>query len=298
MGQCTFTRRACDLHAVAAAALQPNEVWHSIKQQASVAATSPLSALMRPYLNKAIGSYASLAPATAALLTERLGGALDSEKLMLVLEDRLAPAEELLARDLNAVVEGDPAAPELLTVFLHFKGFLALAAPRAAASLWSSRTEDPGAGQLALLLQGAASAATGVDIHPGCKLGRGVTIDHATGVVIGETAVVGDGCSLLHGVTLGGTGTEGGADRHPKIGRDVLLGANTSVLGNIRIGDGAKVGANSVVLQPIPSGATAVGAPAKVVGRAMESKPGTQNDTSMRDVVTVSYTHLTLPTKA
>ena len=196
--------RAVLLHAVAAAALQPNEVWHSIKQQASVAASSEsLSALMRPYLNVAIGSHDSLAPATAALLTERLGGALDSEKLTLVLEDRLD--ETLLARDLNAVVEGDPAAPELLTVFLHFKGFFALAAHRAAASLWSSRTEDPGAGQLALLLQGAASAATGVDIHPGATMGSSVLIDHATGVVIGEQAAVGDDCYILHGVTLGVT---------------------------------------------------------------------------------------------
>mgnify|MGYP001433621856 CR=1 FL=1 len=105
--------RAVLLHAVAAAALQPKEVWQSIKQQASVAASSEsLSALMRPYLEDAIGSHGSLAPATAALLTERLGGALDSEKLTLVLEDRLAPAESLLTRDLNAVVEGDPAAPD------------------------------------------------------------------------------------------------------------------------------------------------------------------------------------------
>ena len=115
-------------------------------------------------------------PATAALLTERLGGALDSEKLTLVLEDRLD--ETLLARDLNAVVEGDPAAPELLTVFLHFKGW-SLAAHRAASSPWSSRSEDPGAGQLALLLQGAASAATGVDIHPGATMGSGVFIERA-----------------------------------------------------------------------------------------------------------------------
>ena len=171
--------RAVLLHAVAVAALQPNEVWHSIKQQASVAATSPLSALMRPYLNEAIGSHSSLAPATAALLTERLGGALDSEKLTLVLEDRLD--ETLLARDLNAVVEGDPAAPELLTVFLHFKGFLALAAHRAASSLWSSRSEDPGAGQLALLLQGAASAATCVEINQcvGCTFTKSFLGDEA-----------------------------------------------------------------------------------------------------------------------
>ena len=126
--------RAVILYAIAATAhgLQPSETWQQIKAQASVAADSkPMAALLRPYLNEAI-SHASLAPATAALLTERLGGALDSEKLTLVLEDRLD--ETLLARDLNAVVEGDPAAPELLTVFLHFKGFLALAAHRAASS--------------------------------------------------------------------------------------------------------------------------------------------------------------------
>ena len=221
--------RAVLLHAVAAAALQPNEVWHSIKQQASVAASSELSALMRPYLNEAIGSHKKLAPATAALLTERLGGALDSEKLMLVLEDRLAPAEALLARDLNAVVEGDPAAPELLTVFLHFKGFLALAAHRAASSLWSSRTEDPGAGQLALLLQGAASERTGVDIHPGAQMGSGVFIDHATGVVIGEQAAVGDDCYILHGVTLGATGKTKNGRRHPHVGSGCAVPRLTSL---------------------------------------------------------------------
>lgn len=138
-------------------------------------------------------------------------------------------------------------------------------------------------------LQSQASAAFGVDIHPAATIGRAIMLDHATGIVIGETAVVGDGCSLLHGVTLGGTGKSKGKDRHPKVGRDVLIGAGTSVLGNISIGDGAKVGAGSVVLQPIPHGATAVGAPAKVVGRAMESKPGTENDTSMRDVVMVHF---------
>ena len=250
--------RAVLLHAVAAAALQPNEVWQSIKQQASIAASTPLSALMRPYLEDSIGSHASLAPATAALLTERLGGALDSEKLTLVLEDRLAPAEALLARDLNAVVEGDPAAPELLTVFLHFKGFLALAAHRAAASLWSSRTEDPGAGQLALLLQGSASAATGVDIHPGATIGSGVFIDHATGVVIGEQAAVGDDCYILHGVTLGATGKTKNGRRHPHVGSGCTLGNGANVLGPITVGDGATVGTGAMVTKDVEAGATVI----------------------------------------
>ena len=162
---------------------------------------------------------------------------------------------------------------------------------RAARRRWGKATGVPGEMSrfVSFWLQSQASAAFGVDIHPAASIGKAIMLDHATGIVIGETAVVGDGCSLLHGVTLGGTGKSKGKDRHPKVGRDVLIGAGTSVLGNISIGDGAKVGAGSVVLQPIPHGATAVGAPAKVVGRALESKPGSENDTSMRDVVMVHF---------
>ena len=203
---------------------------------------------------------------------------------------------EAVREDAMACIERDPACYAVLEPLLFFKGFASLVLHRAARRRWGKAVARPGGSgtfgssrYVSYWLQSQASALFGVDIHPAATIGKGIMLDHATGIVIGETAVVGDGCSLLHGVTLGGTGTEGGADRHPKIGRDVLLGANTSVLGNIRIGDGAKVGANSVVLQPIPSGATAVGAPAKVVGRAMESKPGTQNDTSMRDVVMLHF---------
>jgi len=171
------------------------------------------------------------------------------------------------------------------------KGFAALVLHRAARRRWGKATGVPGEMSrfVSFWLQSQASAAFGVDIHPAATIGKAIMLDHATGIVIGETAVVGDGCSLLHGVTLGGTGKSKGKDRHPKVGRDVLIGAGTSVLGNISIGDGAKVGAGSVVLQPIPHGATAVGAPAKVVGRAKESKPGSENDTSMRDVVMVHF---------
>ena len=110
--------------------------------------------------------------------------------------------------------------------------------------------------------------------------------DHATGLVIGETAKVGDNCTILHGVTLGGTGKDAG-DRHPKVGNDVLIGAGTSILGNIKIGDGAKIGAGSIVLKPIPNGATAVGAPAKIIGWAKENRPGSFVDNALKDFVAV-----------
>ena len=110
--------------------------------------------------------------------------------------------------------------------------------------------------------------------------------DHATGLVIGETAKVGDNCTILHGVTLGGTGKDAG-DRHPKVGNDVLIGAGTSILGNIKIGDGAKIGAGSIVLKPIPHGATAVGAPAKIIGWARENRPGSIVDNALKDIVVV-----------
>ena len=249
------------LHAIAAAVhgLQPSETWQQIKAQAATAANSKTGSVMLPYLGNAVGRHASLAPATAALLAERLTtGALPRNKLTLVLESSLVEAEALLARDLNAVVEGDPAVPELLTVFLHFKGFLALAAHRAASHLWSTRSEDPGAGQLALLLQGAASERTGVDIHPGAAMGAGVFIDHATGIVIGEQAAVGDDCYIVHGVTLGATGKEKHGRRHPHVGSGCTLGNGANVLGPITVGDGATIGTGATVTKDDEAGATVI----------------------------------------
>ena len=137
---------------------------------------------------------------------------------------------------------------------------------------------------VALLLQSQTSSAFGVDIHPACSIGAGVMIDHASGVVIGETATVGDGTTILHAVTLGGTGKDHG-DRHPKIGKDVLIGAGTKILGNITVGDRAKIGAGSVVLRPIPSGATAVGAPAKIIGFIpKDERPGSSIDMKLEGV--------------
>lgn len=201
------------------------------------------------------------------------------------LSDPSAPPElghtagEGIRADALAHVDRDPACETLLEAVLFFKGYAAAVSHRVARRQWHA-----GERFSALWIQSQASAAFGVDIHPAASIGAGVMFDHATGVVVGETACIGDGCTLLHGVTLGGTGKDSG-DRHPKVGRDVLIGANASVLGNIKIGDGAKIGAGSVVLRPVPHGATAVGAPAKIIGWAKEHHPGSNIDQLLVDVV-------------
>lgn len=161
--------------------------------------------------------------------------------------------------DLDAYLERDPACTERLTPFLYYKGFHALQTYRITRQLWLSQRRT-----LALHLQSRASEHFGVDIHPGARIGRGIMIDHATGVVIGETAVVEDNVSMLHGVTLGGTGKECG-DRHPKVRRGVLLSAGATVLGNIEIGECARIGAGSIVLRNVPPYCTAVGVPARLI---------------------------------
>jgi len=176
-------------------------------------------------------------------------------------------------RDLSAVMDRDPAANStLITPFLHFKGFQSLQAHRIAHKLWVS-----GRRELALYLQGRIATVYGVDFHPAARIGEGILIDHATGVVVGETAVIGNDVSMLHGVTLGGTGKDTG-DRHPKVGNGVLLGAGAKILGNILIGEGSKVGAGSVVLADVPAHVTVVGVPARIVGRPHGDKPALDMD--------------------
>jgi serine O-acetyltransferase len=169
--------------------------------------------------------------------------------------------------DLTAIYERDPAVHTLVEPFLFFKGYHAVQAYRVTHWLWIS-----GRRALALHFQSRISEIFAVDIHPAARIGSGVMIDHGTGVVIGETAVVEDDVSLLQGVTLGGTGKEHG-DRHPKIRRGVMIGAGAKVLGNTEIGAYSRIGAGSVVLQAVPPGSTAVGVPARVVGRAGCDRP-------------------------
>jgi serine O-acetyltransferase len=174
--------------------------------------------------------------------------------------------------DLLAARTRDPAARGYAQPFLYYKGFHALQAYRVAHQLL-----EQGRQALAAHLQNRISEAFGVDVHPAARIGSGVLIDHGTSVVIGETAVVEDYVSMLHEVTLGGTGKETG-DRHPKVRRGVLIGAGAKILGNIEIGIGAKVGAGSVVLRDVPPHTTVAGVPARVVGRCTVAEPALEMD--------------------
>lgn len=200
--------------------------------------------------------------ASALLLREVIEGAFNS----------CGSIGEAIRADLLAIEERDSACNNLYTPFLFFKGFHALQAHRVAHCLWGDERQS-----LALFFQNRVSNMFGVDIHPAARIGRGILLDHATGVVIGETAVVGNNVSILQSVTLGGTGKEEG-DRHPKVGDGVLISAGAKILGNIKIGDGAKVGAGSVVLQDVPPHTTVAGVPAKVVGKPSSDSPALDMD--------------------
>ena len=174
---------------------------------------------------------------------------------------------EIFRADLAAVLDRDPACSRLIEPLLYFKGFHALQTYRLAHILWLKGRED-----FALYLQSQSSRIFSVDIHPAAGFGKGIFIDHSTGIVVGETAIVGDNVSMLHGVTLGGSGKEGG-DRHPKIGDSVMIGAGAKVLGNITIGCCSRIAAGSVVLADVPGETTVAGVPAKVIGRAGCKEP-------------------------
>lgn len=191
-------------------------------------------------------------------------------------EDRtLGPA---FRADIVATVDRDPAASRFLEPLLYFKGFHAIQTHRLAHWLWGKKRFD-----FAYYLQSRASAVFQCDIHPAAKIGRGIFLDHATGLVVGETAEIGDDVSMLHDVTLGGTGKEHG-DRHPKIRRGVLISAGAKILGNIEVGYCARVAAGSVVLQPVPPQTTVAGVPAKVIGHSGCAEPARTMDQLLHDL--------------
>lgn len=179
---------------------------------------------------------------------------------------------EAFRADINAVLDRDPVVSRAVEPLLYFKGFHAIQTHRLAHWLWSQGRQD-----FALYLQSRSSDTFQTDIHPAAKLGRGIFLDHATGLVVGATAVVEDDVSILQGVTLGGTGKERG-DRHPKIRHGVLIGAGAKILGNIEVGHCARIAAGSVVLKPVPANATVAGVPAKVIGTAGCAEPARSMD--------------------
>ena len=188
-----------------------------------------------------------------------------------------------IRRDIRAARERDPARPTTLEVILAYPGVHAIWGHRISHWLWNR-----GAKVAARTLAELTRILTGVDIHPGASLGSGLFIDHATGVVIGETAEVGEDVTLYHGVTLGGSGRDTGK-RHPTLGDRVIVGAGAKILGAIKIGDDSRIGANAVVVKEAPSSSVVVGVPGQVISRA---KPGSPDDSLMPDLVGVSLQQL------
>lgn len=239
-------------------------IWSRIRTEAeSLMANEPA---LGSFVFATIVSQASLEDAVIHRLAQRLDHSdVDAGLIRGTFEAVLADNPDLgiaFRSDLAAVYDRDPACQRYIEPLLYFKGFHAISTYRFAHELWRAGRRD-----MALYLQSQSSKLFAVDIHPAARFGRGIMLDHATGFVVGETAVVEDNCSFLHGVTLGGSGKVGG-DRHPKIGCNVLIGAGAKVLGNIRVGNCSKVAAGSVVLRDVPDETTVAGVPAKVVGPA------------------------------
>ncbi len=237
-------------------------LWQHLQDEARqyAKAEPALSSL----LNAAILDQESLCRALANHLAGKLAtdemNALHVRKVLMSIYRADYSVVESAAADLVAVRQRDPACTSYLQCFLYFKGYAALQTYRVAHQLWQAERKV-----LAYHFQSRSSELFNVDIHPAAVFGSGIMFDHATGIVAGETSHLGDGCSVLHGVTLGGTG-KGNEDRHPKIGKNVLIGAGAKILGNITVGDGARIAAGSVVLKDVPERCTVAGVPAKPVG--------------------------------
>ena len=236
-------------------------IWTALRQQAeAMAGREPTLA---GFVHATILQHDRLEQALSYHLARRLGGDDLSPLAVREMFDDAAAADPDFGRavraDLSAVFERDPACHSYVDAFLFYKGFHSLESHRVAHWLWHQ-----GRKAMALFLQSRISQLFAVDIHPAARMGKGIMLDHATGIVIGETAVVEDDVSIMQDVTLGGTGKETG-DRHPKIRRGVLLSLGAKILGNIEVGEYSRVGAGSVVLKSIPAGCTAVGVPATLV---------------------------------
>lgn len=254
-------------------------VWAQLRVEAMQAAAE--EPLLASYLHASILHHERMEDALSYHLAQKLGhGDLPALQLREVIRQAYASAPEMAlqaARDMRVVRDRDPACRTYLQPFLYFKGYGGLQAYRIAHWLWGERRAI-----LAYHLQSRVSELFAVDIHPAAKIGSGVFIDHAHGIVIGETAVVEDDVSMLHSVTLGGTGKAGG-DRHPKIKRGVMIGAGAKVLGNIEVGEEARIAAGSVVLEPVPARCTVAGVPARPVGGAC--KDGVSPAESMDQII-------------
>ncbi len=265
-------------HKLSIAAIDP--VWLRIQDDANDLVE--LEPLMASVAHVSILNHNSLDQALAFRLSSKIKSAEISEELLMrVFTDAYRDEPDIIhsARaDLIAFYERDPACTKFLQPFLYYKGFQALQCYRVASWLWKAKRKD-----LAYFVQNRCSEVYSIDIHPAAKVGKGLMIDHAHSIVIGETAVVGDNVSMLHSVTLGGTG-KNEKDRHPKVGDGVLIGAGAKVLGNIKIGNCSRIAAGSVVLKDVPKCKTVAGVPARIVGEAGCDQPALTMDQLLKEV--------------
>ena len=255
-------------------------VWRRVCDEADAAIKD--DPLLGGLIHSSLLHHATMEAALAYRFSFKLASAEMGEQILREIADQAYANDPDLGAaaraDLMAVVDRDPACHRYLQPILFFKGYQAVQAYRVGHWLWTHGRRD-----LAYFVQMRISEVFGVDIHPGAVIGRGIMIDHAHSIVIGETAVVGDNVSMLHSVTLGGTGKEDG-DRHPKIGNGVLIGAGAKVLGNITVGHCSRIAAGSVVLADVPPCKTVAGVPARVVGEAGCSQPSISMDQVIREV--------------
>jgi serine O-acetyltransferase len=258
--------------------LSAANLWSSLRKEVERAAAD--EPLMAGLFRSHILNHTGFGDALAFTLASRLGedtpdAGLGRDELFALFTSCHAENSAIVGaaqKDILAVMDRDPATQHIREPLLFYKGFHALQTHRVAHHLWREGRHD-----MALYLQSQSSARFHVDIHPAAHFGHGIMLDHAIGLVIGSTARIGNDVSMLHDVTLGGTGKEEG-DRHPKIGDGVMIGAGATILGNIKIGMGARIAAGAVVLSPVPPHRTAAGNPARIVGMAGCSKPGVVMD--------------------
>ena len=254
-------------------------IWMQIRQEAEAAMSAEPA--LGSFIFATVLSHGKLEEAVCHRLAQRLNHTdVDAGLIAQTFQSALEKDPDLgniFRADLAAVYDRDPACTRYLDPLLYFKGFHALVTYRFSHALWKRGRRD-----FALYLQSQSSRMFGVDIHPAARFGKGIMLDHATGFVVGETAVVGDNCSFLHAVTLGGSGKETG-DRHPKIGDNVLVGAGAKILGNLKVGNCSRIAAGSVVLAEVPPQVTVAGVPARIVGPAGCSEPGRSMDQTWVD---------------
>ncbi|XP_057492525.1 serine acetyltransferase 4-like isoform X1 [Actinidia eriantha] len=244
-------------------------IWDAVREEAKLEAEK--EPILSSFLYASILSHDCLERALGFVLANRLQSpTLLATQLMDIFCDIIMDDQGIqrsIRLDVQAFKDRDPSCLSYCSALLYLKGYHSLQAYRVAHALWNQ-----GRKVLALALQSRISEVFGVDIHPAANIGEGILLDHATGVVVGETAVIGSRVSLMQGVTLGGTGKEIG-DRHPKVGEGALIGASATILGNIKIGEGAMIAAGSLVLKDVPPHSMVAGIPAKVIGYVDEQNP-------------------------